>query len=67
MPKEIKNVDEFIRLSEKAESCIVKKIMKNNVVKLKLKTKRYLYTLKVNETEVKAILEKVKCRIVEVG
>ena len=66
MPKEIKDIGEFIDLSEKAEYCIVKRVKKSDIVKLKLRTKKYLYTLKVKEANVKGILEKVKCRIVEV-
>lgn len=65
MPKEVRDVNEFIGLSEKAEYCVVKKVKKNNIVKLKLRTKKQLYTLKVGEADVKGILEKVKCRIVE--
>lgn len=66
MPKEIKDVNEFIGLSEKADYCIVKKVKKSDIVKLKLRTKKYLYTLKVKEADAKNLLEKVKCRIVEV-
>ncbi|MGP3668307.1 MAG: hypothetical protein ACKD6N_06870 [Candidatus Bathyarchaeota archaeon] len=65
MPKEVRDVNEFIGLSEKAEYCIVKKVKKNNIVKLKLRTKKQLYTLKASEADVKGILEKVKCKIVE--
>ena len=46
MPKELKDVDKFIELSSKATECRVKRV--KETVKLKLRTIRYLYTLKVD-------------------
>jgi large subunit ribosomal protein L38e len=66
MPKEIKDVDEFVRLSEKAEYCLVKRVKKENKVKLKLRTKKYLYTLKTTPERVDEILKNVKCEIREI-
>ena len=66
MPKEIKDVEEFIRLSEKAEYCLVKKAKKEDTVKLKIRTKRYLYTLKTTPEKADEILKNVKCEIREI-
>ncbi|RLF16473.1 MAG: hypothetical protein DRJ66_03065 [Thermoprotei archaeon] len=64
MPKEIFDKEEFIKLSEKAIECRVKRT--KDYVKLKLRLKRYLYTLKVKPEEADEILRQIKCsRIVE--
>lgn len=67
MPVEIKDVNEFLKIAERANECRVKRL--KDVVKLKLRTKRYLYTLKVRPGEEDAILERIKSlnvKIVEV-
>lgn len=64
MPKEVKDVDEFLRLSEKADFCLVKR--KKEEAKLKLRTKKYLYTLKVSPDKVDEILKNVRCEIKEI-
>lgn len=64
MPTEIFGTDEFIRLSEKAEHCAVKRL--KEVVKLKLRTPRMLYTLKVEPTKAEEIFKKLKCEIREI-
>jgi len=64
LPKEIKDPEEFIKLSEKASYCLVKKL--EDKVKLKLRTKKYLYTLKVDHEKVDEILKNVKCEIREI-
>lgn len=61
MPKEIFDVDEFLKLAEKARYCILKR--RGETVKLKLRTKRYLYTLKVGSGEAEDILRRVKCPV----
>ncbi len=63
MPVEISNPERFIELSEKAEFCIVKRLGK--IVKLKLRTRRALYTLKINKLKAEEMIKKLKCRIVE--
>jgi len=45
MPAEISNTDQFITLSETASECRVKR--QKDIVKLKLRTPRQLYTYKV--------------------
>ncbi|MEM1562485.1 MAG: 50S ribosomal protein L38e [Candidatus Bathyarchaeia archaeon] len=65
MPAEIFDVKKFIELSEKASYCIVKKLKKENIVKLKLRTKKMLYTLKVDAAKAEEILKQIKCEIRE--
>ena len=57
MPKEIKDLKEFIKIMRrekkhlpKAEKITIKKNKKNSVTKFKLRTPKYLYTLMVNDT-----------------
>lgn len=64
MPEEVHNTDRFIKLSEHAEYCAVKRL--REVVKLKLRTPRKLFTLKVNPTEAEGIIKKLRCEIIEV-
>ncbi|MCD6096312.1 MAG: 50S ribosomal protein L38e [Thermoprotei archaeon] len=64
MPKEIFDKNEFIKLSERAIECRVKR--GRDYVKLKLRLKRYLYTIKVKPEEADELLRQIKCsRIVE--
>ncbi len=64
MPAEIFNLEEFLKLSESASECRVKRT--KGIVKLKLRTKRRLYTIKLKEADAEEALKKVKCPIVEV-
>jgi len=64
LPAEIFDVDEFIGISERAEYCAVKRLKK--VVKLKLRTPKRLYTLKVDPPKVDEIMKKLKCKITEI-
>lgn len=65
MPAEIFDIKKFVDLSEKAEYCIVKRLKKENIVKLKLRTPKMLYTLKVDPAKVEEILKQIKCEIRE--
>lgn len=67
MPKELFDVEDFVKLSEKAAECLVKRLEKRGIVKLKLRTRRYLYTLKVKPEQVDAVLKRVKCKVRELG
>ena len=56
MPKEIKDLKEFIKIMRrekkhlpKAEKITIKKNKKNSVTKFKLRTPKFLYTLMVND------------------
>ncbi len=64
MPSEITKVDEFIRLSEGALECRVKRA--EDSVKLKLRTPRQLYTHKVKVERADEVIKRLKCEIVEV-
>ena len=64
MPAEILNVDEFVKISERAEYCAVKRLEK--VAKLKLRTSRRLYTMKTDPQKVEEIVKKLKCKITEI-
>ncbi len=63
MPKQIYDVDKFLEMTEDAEECRVKRSA--DQVKLKLRTKGYLYTLIVEPQKAEEILEQVKCQVVE--
>ena len=64
MPKELKDVNKFIELSSSAVECRVKRI--KNVVKLKLRTAKYLYTLKLEPGNAEEIIKKIQCQVIEV-
>ena len=59
MPVEIFNKEKFLELSGKADECRVKK-NKNNT-KLKLRTGKYLYTIKLAPAEADELLGKISC------
>ena len=63
MPREITDADEFVKMSEEALECRVKR--SKDVVKLKLRTPRQLYTLKVDTEKATELLKQVKCEVVE--
>ena len=64
MPTEVSDVDEFVQLSERARYCAVKRL--ENVVKLKLRTPRMLYTLKVNPLNAEEVIKRLNCEIREI-
>ncbi len=64
MPVEIFNVDEFIKIAERAKYCNIKRLERE--VKLKLRTPRKLFTLKVNPTKAEEIIKKLSCEIREI-
>jgi ferritin-like protein len=63
MPAQISDIDEFVRISERAEECRVKRL--EDVVKLKLRTPNKLYTIKLNADQAAEVLKRVKCEIIE--
>ena len=65
MPKEITDVEQFIALSKDAAECRVKRVKNQDVVKLKLRTKRLLYVLKTTPEEAKDITGKLSCEIMD--
>ncbi len=64
MPAEILDTDKFVKISEQAEYCSIKRL--ERTVKLKLRTPRKLYTLKVNPQKAEEIIKKLQCEIREV-
>ena len=62
VPIEVRDVEEFARIAERALECRVKRARKDGVAKIKARTKRYLYTLKVKEDELDDVLSKIKCK-----
>jgi hypothetical protein len=65
MPRELdeKETDKFVELSKEAQECRVKRI--GDIVKLKLRTSRYLYTLKVKPQVAEEIVKKLGCPVTE--
>ncbi|MCW4020207.1 MAG: 50S ribosomal protein L38e [Candidatus Bathyarchaeota archaeon] len=64
MPAEIFDVDEFVQLSEEAEYCAVKRL--KDVVKLKLRAPKTLYTLKIDSPKAEEVFKKLRCEIREI-
>jgi len=64
LPKEIFDEDKFLELSAYAFHCRVKRI--KDIVKLKLRTKKYLYTYKTDPTSAERILRNIGCEIIEI-
>jgi len=64
VPTEIFDLDKFVEISERAEYCAVKRL--KDVVKLKLRTARMLYTLKVEPSKAEEVIKKLRCEIREV-
>ena len=64
MPKEIFDLDKFVEISRHAEYCDIKRL--KTVVKLKLRTPRKLYTLKVEPPKAEEIVRKLDCEIREI-
>ena len=63
MPAEVKDIDEFVELSKRAEYCVIKRLDQN--AKLKLRTPRRLYTIKVDYKDLDALLKRLECKIIE--
>lgn len=64
MPSEIFDAEKFVEISERAEYCAVKRL--KEVVKLKLRTPRKLYTLKVEPIKAEEVIKKLRCEIREI-
>jgi len=63
VPAEIFDIDKFVQIAERAEYCNIKRL--EGEVKLKLRTPKKLYTLKVNPTKADEIIKKLRCEIRE--
>lgn len=64
MPSEIHDADKFIALSGNAQYCSVKRL--KSLVKLKLRTAKMLYTLKIEPPKAEGIIKKLQCEIREI-
>jgi len=64
MPEEVFDVDKFVEISERAEYCNIKRLKR--MVKLKLRTSRKLFTLKVDPTKAEEVVKKLRCEIREI-
>ncbi len=63
MPKEIFDEEKFLELAEFAIHCRVKRV--KDEVKLKLRTKKVLYTYKTDPTSADRIVRELTCDIIE--
>ena len=62
MPVEVTKLEDFIEITGRAVECRVKKNEKSKTVKVKARTKKYLYTYKTTEDKLSEVLGKVKCK-----
>ena len=63
LPKEIFSEEEFIKISDRAVHCRVKRV--KDTVKLKLRTKKSLFTFKTDPSSAERLLRDVGCDIIE--
>jgi len=64
MPSEITDIEEFIQLSSQAKYCSVKRL--KDAVKLKVRTPRQLFTLKVEPIRAEEVIKRLQCEIREI-
>jgi hypothetical protein len=64
VPSEISDPERFVEISGNAEYCAVKRLQ--GVVKLKLRTPKKLYTLKVEPLKAEEVIKKLQCEIREI-
>ncbi len=68
MPIEVRDREEFIEISARASEIRVVRNEREGIAKVKARTRRYLYTIKVPLSELSDFLKKLKCnKIVEIG
>ena len=63
MPAEVTDVQEFVKISDRAVECRVKRL--KDVVKLKLRTPSKLYTIKVDPEKAAEMLKQIRCEVIE--
>jgi ferritin-like protein len=64
MPSEILDLEKFVEISGRAEYCAVKRL--KDVVKLKLRTPKRLYTLKIEPAKAEVVIKRLQCEIREI-
>jgi hypothetical protein len=62
MPIEVKDVEEFVKLAERASECIVKR--SSDEVKLKLRAGK-LFTIKTSPQDADAIIKRLRCPVTD--
>lgn len=63
MPTEISDTEEFLRVSDRATECRVKRL--KDIVKLKLRTPSQLYTIQIDPEQAAALLKQIRCEVIE--
>jgi hypothetical protein len=63
MPTEIRDTEQFLKISDRATECRVKRL--KATVKLKIRTPRQLYTIQVDPDQAAAQLKQIKCEVIE--
>ncbi len=66
MPEELKSKEEFMTTLRLASVCYVKRVKNSEIVKLKLRTKKRLYTFKTNPKEANEIVSNLNIPVEEV-
>ena len=61
MPVEVYSLEEFMEIAKRAIECRVKKNKNSKYVKFKARTRRYLYTLKVDKDKADELVNKLPC------
>lgn len=64
MPREIFDEEKFLELSERSIHCRVKRL--EDVVKLKLRTKKTLFTYKTDPASAERLLKEINCEVIEI-
>ncbi|MEM2021751.1 MAG: 5'-nucleotidase [Zestosphaera sp.] len=68
MPVEVYDKSKFIEISSRAELCRVVRREKEGIAKVKARTKKYLYTIKIPINELEEFIKQLKCKeLVEIG
>ncbi len=60
MPEEIFELEEFLQLVPFASECRVKTVPRENTTKVKLRTRRKLYTYKIETSGLRALLDQIR-------
>ena len=66
LPEELKTREEFMTTLGLASICYVKRLKKSEIVKLKLRTKKRLYTYKTSPKEANEIVQNLNIPVEEV-
>jgi len=68
VPIEVRDREEFIEISARASEIRVVRNEREGVAKVKARTRKYLYTIKVPLNELSDFLKTLKCnKIIEIG